>query len=217
MPAELGNTSQRQSNHNFIFKSCSLADSAPHPFYTINTTKSPQKCTKQNAISRKRNTACLYAACLYVCMPPTGCWPACPSSCRLSSRCLSPACRFAISLPDICPHPVCVPAAHPLDSAPHPLYTVYTTKCRQKSTKQNAISRKRNTACLYASCLYVRLSPDCLRPACPCSCRLPSWCQKSTTLCKPAKHYQKIIGFKKLRPFSPKEKCIKIFLPLQFL
>jgi hypothetical protein len=31
------------------------------------------------------------------------------------------------------------------------------------------------------------------------------------------KHYQKIIGFKKLRPFSPKEKCIKIFLPLQFL
>jgi len=132
----------------------------------------------------------------------------CLSICRLSV-CLHAA--YWLFIPSVFLPPIL------LDSAPHPLYTVYTTKCRQKSTKQNAISRKRNTACLYASCLYVRLSPDCLRPACPCSCRLPSWCQKSTTLCKPAKHYQKIIGFKKLRPFSPKEKCIKIFLPLQFL
>ena len=217
MPAELGNTSQRQSNHNFIFKSCSLADSAPHPFYTIYTTKSPQKCTKQNAISRKRNTACLYAACLYVCMPPTGCGlHAHPPAAYLPDACLLPVVSLYLFLTSVLIPSVFLPPIL-LDSAPHPLYTVYTTKCRQKSTKQNAISRKRNTACLYASCLYVRLSPDCLRPACPCSCRLPSWCQKSTTLCKPAKHYQKIIGFKKLRPFSPKEKCIKIFLPLQFL
>jgi hypothetical protein len=104
MPAELGNTSQRQSNHNFIFKSCSLADSAPHPFYTIYTTKSPQKCTKQNAISRKRNTACLYAACLYVCMPPTGCGlhahpPAAylPGTCLLRSFRYLPSCHLFLS------------------------------------------------------------------------------------------------------------------------
>ena len=110
-------------------------------------------------------------------MPPTGCWPACPSSCRLSSRCLSPACRFAISLPDICPHPVCVPAAHPLDSAPHPLYTIYTTKCPQKCTKQNAISRKRNTARLYAACLYVCMPPTgCGLHAHPPAAYLPGTC-----------------------------------------
>jgi hypothetical protein len=139
MPAELGNTSQRQSNHNFIFKSCSLADSAPHPFYTIYTTKSSQKCTKQNAISRKRNTACLYAACLYVCMPPTGCGlHARPPAAYLPGTCLLPVVSLSLFL-----------------------------------------SSKRNTACLYAACLYVRLSPDCLRPACPCSCCLSSWCLSS--------------------------------------
>jgi hypothetical protein len=158
-------------------------------------------------------------------MPPV-CMSACrllavglharPPAAYLPDACLLPVVSLYLFLTSVLIPSVFLPPIL-LDSAPHPLYTVYTTKCRQKSTKQNAISRKRNTACLYASCLYVCLSPDCLRPACPCSCRLPSWCQKSTTLCKPAKHYQKIIGFKKLRPFSPKEKCIKIFLPLQFL
>ena len=151
--------------------------SAPHPFYTINTTKSPQKCTKQNAISRKRNTACLYAACLYVCMPPTGCWPACPSSCRLSSRCLSPACRFAISLPDICPHPVCVPAAHPfgLSSPPslHNIYNNMTTKMHQtecyKSEEKHCLSICLLSVCLPvawlpAACLPVFLPPTFLVP-----------------------------------------------------
>ena len=155
MPAELGNTSQRQSNHNFIFKSCSLADSAPHPFYTIYTTKSPQKCTKQNAISRKRNTACLYAACLYVCMPPTGCWPACPSSCRLSSRCLSPACRFAISLPDICPHPVCVPAAHPFGlSSPPSLHSIHNKMPTKKHQTECYKSEEKHclSICLLSVC-----------------------------------------------------------------
>ena len=56
-------TSQRQSNPNFIFKSCSLADSAPHPLYTIYITKCPQKCTKQNAIlSICRLSVCLPVA-----------------------------------------------------------------------------------------------------------------------------------------------------------
>jgi hypothetical protein len=166
------------------------------------------KSEEKHCLSICRLSVCLHAAywllaCMPVLLPPI--FPM-PVSC-LSFRYIS---SWHLSSSRLCS---CRPSFGP---APHPLYTVYTTKCRQKSTKQNAISRKRNTACLYASCLYVCLSPDCLRPACPCSCRLPSWCQKSTTLCKPAKHYQKIIGFKKLRPFSPKEKCIKIFLPLQF-
>jgi len=121
MPAELGNTSQRQSNHNFILKSCSLADSAPHPFYTIYTTKSPQKCTKQNAISRKRNTACLYAACLYVCMPPTGCGlHAHPPAAYLPGTCLLPVVSLSPFLSPVLIPSVFLPPIL-LDSAPYPL------------------------------------------------------------------------------------------------
>jgi hypothetical protein len=44
-----------------------------------------------NAISRKRNTACLYAACLYVRMPPTGCGlHAHPPAAYLPGACLLP-------------------------------------------------------------------------------------------------------------------------------
>ena len=206
-------------------------------------------------------------------MPPTGCWPACPSSCRLSSRCLSPACRFAISLPDICPHPVCVPAAHPFGlSSPPSLHSIHNkmptkkhqTECYKSEEKHclslcrlsvcppvtlNPITKRHAcagspllassipillaphadlallqansiktmhprpdphpsclhktskytlVACLSFACLSVRLSPDCLRPACPCSCRLPSWCQKSTTLCKPAKTLPKNYRIQKI-------------------
>jgi hypothetical protein len=64
-------TSQRQSNPNFIFKSCSLADSAPHPLYTIYITKCPQKCTKQNAIL----SICRLSVCLPVAWLPAACLP----------------------------------------------------------------------------------------------------------------------------------------------
>jgi hypothetical protein len=72
-------------------KSYFISSPAPHPLYTIHTTICPQKCTKQNAISRKRNTACLYAACLYVRMPPTGCGlHARPPAAYLPGACLLP-------------------------------------------------------------------------------------------------------------------------------
>ena len=107
--------------------------------------------------------------------------PVCMSACRLLAvglharppaaylpdACLLPVVSLSLSLTSVLIPSVFLPPIL-LDSAPHPLYTVYTTKCRQKSTKQNAISRKRNTACLYD------LSPVCLSACRLTACGLPA-------------------------------------------
>ena len=103
-------------------------------------------------------------------MPPTGCWPACPSSCRLSSRCLSPACRFAISLPDICPHPVCVPAAHPFGlSSPPSLHSIHNKMPTKKHQTECYKSEEKH--CL-SICLLSMSA--CRLTACGLPARVPA-------------------------------------------
>ena len=89
---DLRETSQRQSNPNFIFKSpvaSTLVACLSVACLSVCLSPDclqPDKSEEKHCLSICRLSVCPHAAYWL--------WPACPSSCPLSSRCLSPACRY---------------------------------------------------------------------------------------------------------------------------
>jgi hypothetical protein len=88
----LSETPQRQSNPNFIFKSpvaSTLVACLSVACLSVCLSPDclqPDKSEEKHCLSICRLSVCPHAAYWL--------WPACPSSCPLSSRCLSPACRY---------------------------------------------------------------------------------------------------------------------------
>ena len=111
-----------------------------------------------------------------------------PVSCCPSSRCLFCAYLAAchpnpITKRHACAESPLLASSIPILLAPHAdlaLLQANSSKtmhprpdpppsCLHKTSKYTLV------ACLSFACLSVRLSPDCLRTACPHSCRLSSW------------------------------------------
>ena len=154
-------------------------------------------------MSACRLTACDLPARVPAAYFPGACLPACLrvchlSSCHLTSSCLCPAahplaaCSVPI-LPPVTLNPITkrhacagsplLASSIPILLAPHAdlallqansIKTMHPRpdpppSCLHKTSKYTLV------ACLSFACLSVRLSPDCLRTACPHSCRLSSW------------------------------------------